>query len=118
MEEKGEREMPSIVKVEAVAKALEVTPRRIQQLAREGMPKIGHGRYELESCVEWYALYLENPAVYRTTERRKLNRIRANSGHEVGVSRLEHEPRGRFVPSIALPSPLSRRIYVGDSCHR
>jgi hypothetical protein len=37
----------SIVNVEVVATALQVTPRRIQQFVHEGMPREGSGKYDL-----------------------------------------------------------------------
>lgn len=47
------------VDVNAVAKALNLTPRRIQQLKAEGMPTAGRGQYELGPCMAWYIRYLQ-----------------------------------------------------------
>jgi phage terminase Nu1 subunit (DNA packaging protein) len=47
------------VDVNAVAKALNLTPRRVQQLKAEGMPSIGRGQYELGPCMAWYIRYLQ-----------------------------------------------------------
>ena len=48
------------VDVQAVAKALNLTPRRVQQLKAEGMPSIGRGQYELGPCMAWYIRYLQS----------------------------------------------------------
>jgi len=48
------------VNVEAVAKALNLTPRRVQQLKAEGLPTAGRGLYELGPCMAWYIRYLQN----------------------------------------------------------
>ena len=48
------------VDVHAVAKALNLTPRRVQQLKAEGMPTVGRGQYELGPCMAWYIRYLQN----------------------------------------------------------
>lgn len=48
------------VNVEAVAKALNLTPRRVQQLKAEGLPTVGRGQYELGPCMAWYIRYLQN----------------------------------------------------------
>lgn len=47
------------VNVEAVAKALNLTPRRVQQLKAEGLPTVGRGQYELGPCMAWYIRYLQ-----------------------------------------------------------
>lgn len=47
------------VDVNAVAKALNITARRVQQLKSEGMPSIGRGQYELGPCMAWYIRYLQ-----------------------------------------------------------
>ena len=49
----------ALVSVESVAGAMDLDPRRVQQLAvREGMPKAGRGRYDLGKCMAWYIRYL------------------------------------------------------------
>lgn len=48
------------VDVHAVAKALNLTPRRVQQLKAEGLPTAGRGLYELGPCMAWYIRYLQN----------------------------------------------------------
>ena len=48
------------VDVHAVAKALNLTPRRVQQLKAEGLPTVGRGQYELGPCMAWYIRYLQN----------------------------------------------------------
>ena len=48
------------VDVNAIAKALNLTPRRVQQLKAEGLPSAGRGQYELGPCMAWYIRYLQN----------------------------------------------------------
>jgi phage terminase Nu1 subunit (DNA packaging protein) len=50
----------ALVGVVKVAKALNVTTRRVQQLADEGMPREGRGKYDLAQCMLWYIRYLQN----------------------------------------------------------
>ena len=47
------------VKVDEVARALNLTPRRVQQLRSEGLPSVGRGQYELGPCMAWYIRYLQ-----------------------------------------------------------
>ena len=47
------------VDVNAVSKAMNITPRRVQQLRAEGMPSTGRGQYELGPCMAWYIRYLQ-----------------------------------------------------------
>lgn len=49
-----------LVDVATVAKGLELSPRRVQQLASEGwLPREGRGEYDLAACLHAYARYLE-----------------------------------------------------------
>ena len=43
----------------AVAQALNITSRRVEQLVKEGMPRAGRGRYDLGACLLWYVRYLQ-----------------------------------------------------------
>jgi len=43
----------TVVKTARLCEELNISPRRIQQLVREGMPRISHGKYDLEICKEW-----------------------------------------------------------------
>jgi phage terminase Nu1 subunit (DNA packaging protein) len=44
---------------EAVAKACNLTTRRVQQLVKLGMPKTAKGEYELGPCMAWYIKFLQ-----------------------------------------------------------
>lgn len=41
------------------AAGLHLGDRRVQQLAREGLPKASRGRYNVEACRSWYIRYLQ-----------------------------------------------------------
>jgi phage terminase Nu1 subunit (DNA packaging protein) len=49
----------STVNVERVADALNLTPRRVQQLVKEGMPREKRGEYDPIKCLLWYIRYLQ-----------------------------------------------------------
>jgi hypothetical protein len=50
----------SIVDVKKMATMMNVTPRRVQQLANEsGMPRAGPGKYDAGKCLLWYIRYLQ-----------------------------------------------------------
>jgi len=57
--------MPS-VSVAAVAKALNVTTRRVQQLIDEGMPREARGKYDLGKCMLWYIRFLQEALTKKT----------------------------------------------------
>lgn len=55
---------PATYPVETIAKLLDLTPRRVQQLAGEGViPKAERGRYELVPAVKGYIKYLKERAI-------------------------------------------------------
>lgn len=55
---------PQTYPVETVARLLDLTPRRVQQLSKEGViPKAERGRYELVPAVQGYIRYLKAQAI-------------------------------------------------------
>lgn len=59
MKPRQEKEKPRIVGINALALILNLTPRRIQQLIREGLPKRLRGKYDQDKCAGWYIRYLK-----------------------------------------------------------
>jgi phage terminase Nu1 subunit (DNA packaging protein) len=51
--------MSTRVSVTRLSEAMNLTPRRVQQLVSEGLPKGKRGEYELEDCLMWYIRYLQ-----------------------------------------------------------
>jgi phage terminase Nu1 subunit (DNA packaging protein) len=49
----------AFVDVERVATALNIEPRRVQQLVKEGMPREKRGQYDPVKCLLWYVRYLQ-----------------------------------------------------------
>lgn len=49
----------AVVSVEKLAQAMNVTPRRVQQLVDEGLPREERGRYDLGKSMAWYIRYLQ-----------------------------------------------------------
>lgn len=49
----------STVEVERIANALNIEPRRVQQLVKEGMPREKRGQYDPAKCMIWYIRYLQ-----------------------------------------------------------
>jgi phage terminase Nu1 subunit (DNA packaging protein) len=58
--------MPT-VDVHKVAAFLNVTPRRVQQLVKEGMPRGARGQYDPIKCGAWYVRYLQAAIEKKTT---------------------------------------------------
>lgn len=72
---------------DVMAKLLDLTPRRLQQLAAEGvLPKSERGRWPLIGCVQGYVKYLRERSIagdaagsdIYTTERARLTKTRAD----------------------------------------
>ena len=51
--------MGTPVSVARLSEAMNLTPRRVQQLVPEGLPKAKRGIYVLEECLQWYIRYLQ-----------------------------------------------------------
>lgn len=52
--------MSTRVSVMRLSEVLGLTPRRVQQLVSEGMPKGKRGEYALEECVQWFIRSLQD----------------------------------------------------------
>ena len=59
---------PRILGISAIAARLKLTPRRIQQLVAEGMPRISRGKYDLDQALDWYIARLERQLAGETDE--------------------------------------------------
>ena len=57
--------MPKVTyNIDTICKMLDLTPRRVQQLAKEGIiPKTEKGKYDLVGCVRGYVHYLRDRAL-------------------------------------------------------
>lgn len=98
------------VAVEEVARALNLTPRRVQQLKAEGLPTVGRGQYELGPCMAWYIRYLQS----------KLDKLGPNTNPEtpdllVEKTRLAKEQGDK----IALENAIKRgQLVYADEVSR
>jgi phage terminase Nu1 subunit (DNA packaging protein) len=51
--------------VNLIATLFNLTPRRVQQLANEGMPKADRGNYDVRACTMWYIRYMQGQLLKR-----------------------------------------------------
>lgn len=59
---------PRLVGIAAIAERLRLTPRRIQQLAGEGLPRVTRGKYDVDAVLDWYIAKLERQLARQTDE--------------------------------------------------
>jgi phage terminase Nu1 subunit (DNA packaging protein) len=57
-----------LVGIAAIAGRLRLTPRRIQQLAGEGLPRVTRGKYDVDEVLDWYIAKLERQLARQTDE--------------------------------------------------
>ncbi len=50
---------PRLVGVSHIAERLRLTPRRIQQLVGEGLPRVTRSKYDVDAVLDWYIAHLE-----------------------------------------------------------
>jgi hypothetical protein len=122
--------------VDAIAKLLNLTPRRVQQLAREGIiPRAEKGKYDLIRTVRGYVKYLQEQVALRRVEPSELHdeRTRLLTAQarkaEIEIAALERSllPFDGVVQAwqqlvaafrarcLALPSKLARISHQGVS---
>lgn len=98
---------PKTATVEAVAQACNLTVRRVNQLAAEGIfPKEGRGAYNLGKCMMAYIRYLQDAMQSRSTtdDKGDLRSLQAERTMLVKSQREREEfdlavKRGEFVPA-------------------
>lgn len=59
---------PRLAGISAIAERLKLTPRRIQQLAGEGLPRVTRGKYDVDQVLDWYIAKLERQLAGETDE--------------------------------------------------
>ena len=62
MRKKAAKKKPPVrrlVPIAAIAERLHLTPRRIQQLVGEGLPRVTRGKYDVDEVLDWYIARLE-----------------------------------------------------------
>jgi phage terminase Nu1 subunit (DNA packaging protein) len=57
-----------LVGIAAIAERLRLTPRRIQQLAGEGLPRVTRGKYDVDAVLDWYIAKLQRELARQTDE--------------------------------------------------
>ncbi len=63
---------PRLVGIAVIAERLKLTPRRIQQLAGEGLPRVTRGKYDVDAVLDWYIAKLERQLAGETDEEGEL----------------------------------------------
>lgn len=128
--------MATTVPLDTICRLLDLTPQRVNQLAKEGViPKVERGRYELVPVVRAYIQYLRMGNLKRdlpendyTTHRMRLTRARADI-MEMEKSQMEE----RLIPAddieaawmeaatnmrakmLALPSKAAPDIFAAET---
>lgn len=59
---------PRLVAIGPIAERLRLTPRRIQQLVGEGLPRVTRGKYDVDQVLDWYIARLEGQLARGTDE--------------------------------------------------
>jgi len=103
-----------IVAIEKVADALNLTPRRVQQLVKEGLPREAKGQYDPVKCLLWYVRYLQNKlkskpvdsgdGVFTSEREERVRRLRADSE----IKELNLAERRKKLVAI---SDVERAVY-------
>lgn len=52
--------MAATTSAKILANVFDLTPSRVHQLVKEGLPKENRGQFDLLKCVRWYVKYLHN----------------------------------------------------------
>jgi len=95
--------MANTVGVNEVAQFCNISPRRVQQLVKEGLPQVGRGKYLLAAAAQWYIVYLQKQLKEQGS---------GTSNKEV------KDRRSRYLEIQAATAELDYRRKVGDLVDR
>ena len=96
------------VDVGKIAKTLNLTEQRVQQLVKEGLPREARGRYDPEKCLRFYVRYLQKALQKKS--------VPTSDGRYVG----EREERVRLIRAdadlreIELARERSQLVSIAD----
>lgn len=99
--------------VEQVAKLLNLTPRRVQQLVKDGMPQEARGQYDALKCMMWYIRYLQDKVTAREAEdgpSLSSERLRGERAKSDLLEMERDEKRGRLQDSAAVVKVYATRV--------
>ncbi len=90
--------------IQRIADDFDLTPRMVQLLAKEGMPKAGRGDYDEVECLRWYVRYLRQKMKMGATD---------TNGEPSGRERLDLANAGLKELELAreLKQTLTVEIY-------
>jgi phage terminase Nu1 subunit (DNA packaging protein) len=107
--------MKYICSTKELAEALAIGDRRVQQLVNQGMPRAGHGRYDLLMCLRWCYLELTKAQANKPKEkmeglpmeRERLTRAQADR-EELELSKA----RGDLIPMQVYRDRMASHIVT------
>lgn len=107
-----------LVPVSELASAMNVTPRRVQQLVADGMPKAKRGRYDLAACCRWYIGFPQHALEQRESRANGANdevraaRIALLETQREKLARENAEAQGQLVPLEVFAQRMASMITI------
>jgi phage terminase Nu1 subunit (DNA packaging protein) len=101
-----------------IARLLNITERRLQQLAREGIvPKAARGQYPLAGCVRAYIQYLQNSGQTDSSDPERLSPFQKRAHYQAELDKLKLEQeRGELVPRIEMEQEMAVVLKLVAEC--
>jgi phage terminase Nu1 subunit (DNA packaging protein) len=93
---KAKKETARLVGIAAVAERLKLTPRRVQQLVGEGLPRQARGRYDVDQVLDWYIAKLERQLAGESGEEGSLVYNRERGRDRAAAADLKEIKLARF----------------------
>lgn len=104
-----------------IARLLNITERRLQQLAREGIvPKVRHGEYPLAGCIRGYITFLQKGNAGEgadVTDPDKLEPFKRRAFYQGELEKLKLETERReLIPRIEVEQEMAAQLKVTAEC--
>lgn len=114
MADDGAAQSPDLFPAATIARLLNISERRLQQLAREGViPKSGRGRYPLAATVRGYVVYLQQSGAVESIDPDKLEPFKRRAHYQAEIEKLALETKsGELVPRAEVEREFARVFDV------
>ena len=98
----------------AIARLLNITERRVQQLAKEGViPRSGRGRYPLAGAIRGYVTFLQDTGDGEVSDPDKLKPFERRAFYQGELDKLKLQvERGELVPAFEVERKLARLFKI------
>ena len=103
--------------LEAIAQALNLTPRHVQRLAKAGIiPPVSQGQYPLDDCIQGYVRYLQEKIAHRAPNALSAQKQKLLKERHRRLKRQNDELEASLIPTDEAVTAMLEMAATFDVC--